>query len=106
MLNPLRLAIVGTGGAGLACAIAPAQRGHSVVTSKSTTSSRRSCRHLDAAHLMRGLDALGCVDAFLAVSSPSHKLQVHNHRNQRRTNLSYVRQKFAYGVTAQAEFEV
>jgi len=99
MLKPLRIAVIGAGTAGLACAICLAQREQSVVVFEK----HAAVAPVGAGILMqpagvRALDALGCGDAFRAVGSPIHRLQAHNHRDQRLADIPYDAPDYAYGV--------
>lgn len=100
-MSPRRkIAIIGAGTAGLASAIALAQRGHSIVVfEKQPTLAPVGAGILMQPQGMRALKALGCGLSFLEVSSPIRHLQLHNHRNQRLVHIPYDPPGLAYGVT-------
>lgn len=100
MHKKLHIGIVGAGSAGLACAIALAQRGHRVVVFE---------KHAEIAPLGAGillqpkgvsaLAELGCENALRAVCSPVDRLQVHNQNDQCIVDMPYDEQNVAHGVT-------
>ncbi|WP_063895902.1 FAD-dependent oxidoreductase [Burkholderia ubonensis] len=94
------IAVVGAGTAGLACAISLAQRGHRVdVFEKHPAIAPVGAGILMQPKGVAALITLGCGKDFLAISSPIHRLQLHNHRDQRLVDILYEEPSCAFGVS-------
>lgn len=99
-MKTLQIAVIGAGTAGLATAIALAQKGHSVVVFEK----HPRIAPVGAGILLQpaGIDALAelkCVSAFRDVGSPIKQLQVHNHRGSLLVDIAYDPHNHAWGVS-------
>jgi 2-polyprenyl-6-methoxyphenol hydroxylase-like FAD-dependent oxidoreductase len=99
MRKPRNVAVIGAGTAGLAAAIALAQKGHTVVVfEKHSHIAPVGAGILIQPNGVDALNALGCLPRFRDESSAIRQLQVHNHRGQRLVDIPYPH-RTAWGVT-------
>lgn len=100
MNKKLNIGIIGAGSAGLACAIALAQRGHRVaIFEKHETIAPIGAGILLQPQGIAALAELGCEKSIKTISSPIALLEVRNHKNQGLLEIPYATGRIAYGVT-------